>query len=161
MKKILSVLIVLTVCLCFAACGGAGTDDADVTTQEAEAPADVSGEYFVFAVERDGYRIAASDFGETEDGKITINADGSCSMLTGDVENRLSWTRSGNKLIIMDETGSILIPITITILSDGVLSMQDEEDQESGYFTYFAKLTADTSALETISVEEYQAISGQ
>ncbi len=161
MKKIFSVLIVLSVCLCFAACGRAGTGDADVTTQEAAAPADIAGEYYVFAVERDGYRIAATDFGESEDGKITLDADGSGSMMTGDTDNSLSWTRSGNKLVIMDGTGAILLPITVTILSDGVLSMQDEDDKETGYFTYFAKIGADTSAIETISAEEYWAMTGQ
>ena len=184
MKRLLSVLLVLTICLCFAACGGAGTgedaseaqpndvtaaapaadnNEADVTeaeapAEEAEAPADIAGEYYPFAMERNGYCVASPDFGGDKDGMITLNEDGTGSMLTGDITNNLKWTQDGDAILLTDESGLIPIPATVKLLSDGVFTMV-YEDVEG--VTYFAKLTADTSAIETISVEEYQAISGQ
>ena len=169
MKKLLSILLVLTVCLCFAACGGAGTgEDAsdaqvnDITAaapaEEAEAAADIAGEYYPFAMERDGYCVASPDFGGDKDGMITLNEDGTGSMLTGDIANNLKWTQEGDAILLTDETGIIPIPATVKLLSDGVFSMVYEGVEG---VTYFAKLTADTSAIETISAEEYQAISGQ
>ncbi len=177
MKKFLSVLLILTICLCFAACGSAGTgEDAseaqinDVTaaapgaetteapSEEAEAAYDIAGEYYPFAMERGGYCVESPDFGGDRDGMITLNEDGTGSMLTGDITNNLKWAQEGDALILTDESGVIPIPATIKILSDGVFTMVYEGVEG---VTYFAKLTADTSMIETISVDEYQAISGQ
>ena len=109
-------------------------------------------------MERNGYCVASPDFGGDKDGMITLNEDGTGSMLTGDITNNLKWTQDGDAILLTDESGLIPIPATVKLLSDGVFTMV-YEDVEG--VTYFAKLTADTSAIETISVEEYQAISGQ
>lgn len=176
MKKIIAIMLALTFVLVLSACGGTkGTEDASENTADTVSEAfaqteaaqdqtetdeeyDVSGEYYVFAIEREGYRLAIPTFGEDKDGMITLAPDGSGSMLTGDVDNKMTWTADGDTITFMDETGMIRMPVTVKILSDGVFSMS--YDDEDG-ITYYAKLGADISGVDTITVEEYKEMVSQ
>jgi predicted small secreted protein len=141
MKKIISIILVLVFCLCFTACGGAGTgkdeneaqvndttsaapeadnaetDNADVEapTEESEAASDVVGEYYAFAMERDGYCVASPEFGESKDGMITLNEDGTGTWQTGDIVNNLKWILVGDTLIFTEESGLMTFPATIKL----------------------------------------------
>ena len=194
MKKLLAIILVMAICLCFTACGGAGkgndaseaqagdttpaapetdnaetdsaeTDNAETDNADTEAPAeepesaaDVTGEYYAFAMERDGYCVASPNFGEDKDGMITLNEDGTGTWLTGDIVNNLKWTQEGDTLKFTDESGLVEFPATIKLLSDGIFTMVYEGVDGT---SYFAKLNADTSAIETMTPDEYKAAVGQ
>ena len=189
MKKITAIILALAICLCFTACGGAGTgkneseaqagdttpaapetdnaetDSAETDNADTEAPAeepesaaDVVGEYYAFAMERDGYCVASPNFGEDKDGMITLNEDGTGTWQTGDIVNNLKWTQEGDTLKFTDESGLVEFPATIKLLSDGIFTMVYEGVDGT---SYFAKLNADTSAIETMTPDEYKAAVGQ
>ena len=127
---------------------------------ETEAEPQYAGVYYCYALERDGYRIRLDDFTQTEDGAITINEDGTATMLTGDVLNRFTWRIEDGRMVWYDETGTMSMDgmLTIELLSDGVFSMYHSGQD---ILSFYAKADADVSGIETISVDEYRAAVGR
>lgn len=137
----------------------AAKGEADPSQEAAgEETAGIPGDYYVFAMEQDGYCIASPDFPTDTDGMVTMKEDGTGVMLTGDVENRFTWSAEGTELTWMDETGTTPVPYAVTIIEDGVFVMESPED---GGKVYYAKTNADTSGISTITVEEYKQAQGQ
>ena len=124
-----------------------------------ETEPDYTGVYYCYALENGGYRIRLDDFAQSEDGSITLNEDGTATMLTGDVLNRFTWRIEDGRMVWYDENGMSSADVLIfEMLSDGVFTMQ-HSDQD--IVSYYAKADADVSGIETISVEEYRAAVGQ
>ena len=125
--------------------------------------ADVAGKYYPFAAENQGVCIEIPEEDRAEmGGVITLNEDGTGSMLTGDQEMPILWEIQGTKMIWKEESGTIQIPISMEY-KDGILLMDSPVEEEDGSVIrmYFAREGTDTSSIETITVEEYQQSQGQ
>lgn len=107
----------------------------------------------------DGKYCIAAQY-DDGDGVITLNADGTGSMMTGTIENKLSWDFNYGFITAYDEAH--LVPIFMADLEDGILTIDCSTENEDGsvntQYAYFAVEGADLSGLSIITAEEYQAI---
>lgn len=127
---------------------------------EAEKPAgdwELPGEYHVYAMENEGYCVRIDDPEMADDMDITIHEDGTATMIVDGKDNMFRWTRENGKITLYDETGEISYAgmMELEPLSDGVFRFSYPSLDMA---VIFAKDGADASWIETISVEEYQAL---
>lgn len=130
----------------------------DVKQDEASEPESVAGVYYPFAL-GDGEYCIAGNF-EEGDGVVTLNEDGTGSMITGPVENPFSWKYEDGTVTMFDESGTI--PMFTGTIENGILtldmSVASEDGAKETHIGYFAVKGADTSSFETITADEYQAL---
>ncbi len=131
---------------------------ANAAQAKGEIPEEAAGVYYPFATTIDGYCIAYPQ--RPEDGTFTLNADGSAEMTTGDKVNKFRWSSSDGNLTIYDETGAL--EIFHGTLKDGIMMINityaEADGSAAASQSYFATDDADTSVIETITVDEYTAI---
>ena len=118
----------------------------------------VDGIYYPFALGDGEYYISREFTGD--DGVITLNEDGTGIMVTGTVENAISWTWEDAVFTMFDESGTI--PVFSGTIQDGILTLDMSVRMENGQtqtrFGYFAVKDADLSAYTLISPEDYQSL---
>lgn len=129
----------------------------DASAVEYSTPAELVGAYYPFACERDGYCVAMP-VGIT-DGVITLYEDGRATMPTGGVMNEFQWGLCEDGFRLYDDTGEIM-GYEGTV-ADGIMTIEVIYDLPDGSqiigYNIFAREDADTSGIETISIEEYNA----
>lgn len=118
--------------------------------------APIAGVYYPYAMESGGICVRSPEFGAEADGSITIREDGTLVMLTGEIEAVYTWRAENGELILTDALGNPSSDLmTVTVPENGVFTL---EYRGQGLKTYYAAMDADTSSIEAMSLEEYQAL---
>ncbi len=129
--------------------GGAGM-------QAAAEDSDLPGRYHVYAMENGGYTVRLDDPETVGDMDITLSGDGTGSMLIDGKDTLFRWVQQEDGVMLYDESGTVPFTGVLELepLAEGVLRLSYPQ---RGVAIIYARDGADTSWIETISVEEYRA----
>ena len=120
------------------------------------ASAPIAGVYYPYAMESGGICVRSPEFGAEADGSITIREDGTLVMLAGEIADVYTWRVENGELILTDALGNLSTDVmTVTLPKGGIFTL---EYRGQGLKTYYAAMDADTSSIEAMSLEEYQAL---
>ena len=122
--------------------------------------ASLAGLYYCYAMSDGQYRIRLEDFGQSADGSIHLKEDGTGVMITGGVGNGFTWRLEDGQMHWYDESGTVSMDdmLDFELLGEGVFTLRRAgQDCVSTY----AKADADVSGIETITPEEYKALTAQ
>lgn len=120
----------------------------------------MAGMYYPYAEEKDAYRVRLSDFAQTAEGSVNLKEDGTGVMIVGGVGNRFSWRLEDGQLHWYDESGTRSMDelLHFEILRSGVFIMRHVKQET---VSIYARTDADVSALETVTEEEFRALTGR
>ena len=135
MKRLISVMLVLAVCLLGCALGE---------------PMDVTGEWFLNIIESEGVQLDPAQLGFEL--TLTLNADGSATMRSFDeADSSCTWIMDGENVVITDPAGDIL-----TAAPEGANLVVHEE--ENGFVMILGREKAAPSGYVPAAVEENPAM---